>query len=548
VLTRRRGAKNNTVRSTNVLKFLQTALAVVSEEKDSLMSTCINQLDTRAASRVCLISFLLLSPCLAHAATYNVTNTGDSGAGSLRQAMLNANSNPGADTITFNIPGAGPHFIRPNSGLPSLTGPTTIDGYTQSGAFVSNAAIGSNADIRIVLEGVNAGSTTVGITLLVGATDSTIRGLVINQFRGAQINAIAANCTIIGNYIGTDVTGSVAYPSTAGSSLGISATGANCRIGGSTRADRNVISGNSADGLYVAGNNAVVAGNIIGTNRLITAPLGNSCGISVGYSNASVPHSTGIVIGGNNAGSALSRNFISGNVGCGIRIQRAENLTIDGNAIGLSGLGISTIPNGGHGIDVFFGRRVLIGNLLDETADQFIVGNDGAGVRVIGGSTPPDQIYVAATSIYRNGGLAIDLLDSSGAGVTPNDPMDEDEGPNELQNFPVLNSATTVGSALRISGTLHSKPSIPVVLEFYANSECHPSGHGGGQRFLGFYPTSTNASGNATFTFDTTNDVSGFITATATETTTGSTGRTSEFSACLAVGTSDIIFKNGFEP
>ena len=69
------------------------------------------------------------------AATFTVTNTSDSGAGSLRQAITDANANPGADTIAFNITGAGVQTIALSSSLPvaSVTGGLTVDGTTQPG-------------------------------------------------------------------------------------------------------------------------------------------------------------------------------------------------------------------------------------------------------------------------------------------------------------------------------------------------------------------------------------------------------------------------------
>ena len=62
------------------------------------------------------------------AASFTVTNTNDSGAGSLRQAIIDANANAGTDTIDFNIPGVGPHTIQPTSTLPTITDPVAIDG------------------------------------------------------------------------------------------------------------------------------------------------------------------------------------------------------------------------------------------------------------------------------------------------------------------------------------------------------------------------------------------------------------------------------------
>ncbi len=65
-------------------------------------------------------------------ATYTVTTVNDSGAGSLRQAILDANANAGADTINFNIAGTGIHTISLASLLPTITGQTTINATTES--------------------------------------------------------------------------------------------------------------------------------------------------------------------------------------------------------------------------------------------------------------------------------------------------------------------------------------------------------------------------------------------------------------------------------
>jgi len=86
---------------------------------------------------------LALVARLAGAATFTVTSTGDSGAGSLRQAITDANNAAGADTIAFNITGSGVHTIAISSALPTITGATTIDGYTQSGASPNTVAVRS---------------------------------------------------------------------------------------------------------------------------------------------------------------------------------------------------------------------------------------------------------------------------------------------------------------------------------------------------------------------------------------------------------------------
>jgi hypothetical protein len=60
--------------------------------------------------------------------TFVVTNTGDSGTGSLRQAILNSNASGSPATIDFNITGTGIQTITPLSGLPTITNPVIIDG------------------------------------------------------------------------------------------------------------------------------------------------------------------------------------------------------------------------------------------------------------------------------------------------------------------------------------------------------------------------------------------------------------------------------------
>ncbi len=95
-----------------------------------------------------------------------VTNTSDSGPGSLRQAILNANANPGVDTIDFAIPGTGVHTISPASALPTITDPVVIDGYTQPGASPNTLANGDNAVLLIELDGSNAGAGSPGLVHL----------------------------------------------------------------------------------------------------------------------------------------------------------------------------------------------------------------------------------------------------------------------------------------------------------------------------------------------------------------------------------------------
>ncbi|MBA2557342.1 MAG: hypothetical protein H0V12_08390, partial [Chloroflexi bacterium] len=111
------------------------------------------------------------------------------------------------------------------------------------------------------------------------------------------------------------------------------------------------------------------------------------------------------------------------------------------------------------------------------------------------------------------------------SGVTPNDPGDFDTGPNDLQNFPVLDEA----NGTTIAGTLNSEPATTYRLEFFSNEACDGSEHGEGQTYLTSTDVTTNADGNASFTATAPVVLDGFITATATD----PDGNTSEFSRCL---------------
>src|SRR6266487_5216768 len=126
--------------------------------------------------RASLFIAFALSAFLSRGATFIVTNTADAGAGSLRQAILNANAAAGADVIQFNIPGPGTHTISPLSALPTVTGPLLVDGTSQPG-FAGTPLLELSGDL--------AGITASGFWLTAG--NSAVVGMVINRFRNAGI-------------------------------------------------------------------------------------------------------------------------------------------------------------------------------------------------------------------------------------------------------------------------------------------------------------------------------------------------------------------------
>src|ERR1051325_11418975 len=284
------------------------------------------------------------------AATFTVTSANDSGPGSLRQAVFDANDTPGKDIIQFNILPAGPQTIVLIADGLAITDPVTIDGSTQPG-FAGKPVIVLTGD-----EDANPG-------LSIATSNCSIWALVISNF---------------------------------------------------------------------AGNGVVIQAN--------------------GHDN---------VIGGTNTSSG---NVIVSNAAAGVAILSGTNNAIRGN------------------------------------------------------------------SIFGNGALGIDL---GGDGITPNDNKDPDTGPNQLQNYPILSSATISSNSIAISGTLNSRSNSIFQIDFFASPACDDSGNGEAQAYLGTRSVTNSSSGATNFNITLAVAVPGrYLTATATD----PLGNTSEFSPCLRAG------------
>ena len=429
---------------------------------------------------------VLLAAGPAHAKTFTVASTSDADdialngicdaspkinvMCTLRAAIQEANNriqNPGADTINFNIPATDPNCnantrvctISPDSALPTITEAATINGYTQRPCSanpapcsrVNTSAVGTNSVLLIQL---NGGSTSSLSGLRIEASNSVVKGLVINRFSEGiwisqdftSVDPTTGN-RIEGNFIGTNAAGNADLGNTFKGVRIYSSN--NTTVGGNSRAARNIISGNGEDGIVVPkGSSTKVLGNYIGTDRTGTQDLGNGdYGVLLAWPNQTV--------GGDTAAAA--------------------------NVIAF---------NGRDGVAVF---------------DSFSTGN-----------------AILGNSIFSNDGVGIDLGDD---GKTANDTGDADSGPNNLQNFPVVSSAETVG-ATTIRARLNSTPSTTFVVCFFSN----PSTDDEGKRYLGQMSMETNASGNTgTFTFFPEQRVGLGQRITATATDPG--GNTSEFSA-----------------
>lgn len=294
----------------------------------------------------------------------------------LRAAIQESNATAADDdTIEFNI-GPGNPIIAPASSLPSISDKVTINGNT-GGA------------IRVQIIGTNASSPNVnGLTLASGSDGSVIRSLVIRNFSGNGIRILSNSNTVQDNYIGTDATGNAAQGNSIGIAITNTTIGANI-IGGTASGTRNVISGNTDDGVAISfsGNNTV-QGNYIGIGADGATDVGNAGnGVSIGGgANNRIGGSTATT--GAGAGNVISGNGAGGNTfadGVEINGQNGSSSTgnsVQGNIIGLNAAGsTSAVRNEGNGV-LIIGADAT-GNTVGGSASNLrniIASNNAAGV------------------------------------------------------------------------------------------------------------------------------------------------------------------------
>ena len=391
--------------------------------------------------------------------------------------------------------------------------------------------------------------------------------------------------TIQGNYVGTDVTGTVGI---GNSNTGIVIQSEDDTVGGTAAADRNIIAGNSigisildpltliqgnyiglnANGTVLAntgngilcgsngntiGGTSAGAGNVISGNAngiVITAPFNNVQGNFIGTDptgTTAIPNvSDGILISSTNGNTiggntTASRNVISGNALAGISFTgtTASSATvIQGNYIGVNAAG-AALPNGGAGVSIAGPSGVTIGGSAAGQGNV-IAFNKGDGVDVT--TTTSTAVTISQNSIYSNVGLGIDL---GADGITNNHTGGAVSGPNNFLNHPVISSVIFGASSTTVAGSFNSATSSTFTLEFFAS----PIGSGTlqGETFLGNTKVTTDTNGNATFSVSTLAATAAgqLITATATD----SSGDTSEFSlpataAAPAVATRATFYNN----
>src|SRR5215216_1456172 len=393
-----------------------------------------------------LLFGLLLIAKPAHAATFTVNSTGDendldfpdgvfdgssdgvcdvnSGTTgdqcTLRAAIQQANVTGGADTIAFNIPSSG-------TGCNATSGVCTIN--------VGSSAAASGQSLPDIIQQV------------------TINGYTQS---GAEENDIL---------VARDGTNAKLLIELNGASAGSSGNG--LRINASDVVVKGlVINRFSGTGIFIFGDGsgAVIGGNFIGTDASGTSDLGNGTGVTAFGGGANI-------IGGR---EAAAHNLISGNFH-GLTIASNTGNTIQGNLIGTNKDGTNTpndLRNDLEGVGIASSNNIVGSAAADNDLDSNLIAFNGTdGVRIGGGTGN----RVLNNRIHFNGELGINLVGGreDTNDVTKNDgrARDRDTGANNLQNFPVLSSARTVGTTTTIKGTLKSRPKKTFIIQFFSSPE-----------------------------------------------------------------------------
>ncbi len=524
-------------------------------------------------------------------AIYTVTNTGNTGAGSLAQAITDANNNAGADSIVFNISGTGVHTINLTSLLPTITGQVTINATTESD-FAGTPLIVVNG----------GGTLSDGFLFGSGSSGSSIRGFVIQGFSNGISTSDTSNLTIAGNYIGTSSTGNAAATQTVSNGLNFWNT-TNSIIGGTSILDRNVISGTTNIGINLTGSSTgnQIQGNYIGLGANGTTDLGNRWfGI---YSSAANNTIGGSVSG---AGNVISGTGTSGGGAVGISLtSTASGTTIQGNIIGLNATGTSAVANDGHGLNIASNNNtvggstalqrniisgnnqsgiwvsgsnnIIQGNYVGTGSDgttalgnswdavtiagnNNLIGGTGAGQGNILANSGDDGVEVTTAGsgnallgnvYYNNSSMAIDLGPNDST-PTINDIDDADTGSNGLQNHPILKSATTINGNTIITGKLLSTANTTFRVEFYTNpyGTAESTGYGEGRIYLGSASVTTDANGYASINTTLTGvtlETGSTVTSVATvDLGSGNYGSSSEFGGNIIANESNLMISGSY--
>ena len=454
--------------------------------------------------KVLLCLIVQLGEFQGSCAVFEVTTNTDTGVGSFRAAIENANQNTGADSITFLLAPSN-RTILLTTALPAVTEQINLSGspinlYSDPATSTSldrpqHSLVLSNHFGSSISQLTFAGFPTTAVTL----QNCTSCSVSTCYFYGSPIGPQSAvrledctSCTV--GRLRTSSQGN-GYSASLYSNYFVTYHNAVTVEGGSgnqifgsyfreepylPRGLRGIYILNSANneiGRGIAGANSIFYNQIAGVHISGSASFGNK-------------------ICGNNIGSVFS------------------GLYARGNEIGV------LIDDGAHD-NIVGGESFEAGNLISS--------NLADGVVITGASTTGNRIL--SNSIHSNGGRGINLDAGITTGsVTNNDLNDADSGPNGFQNFPVLN-AYALG-ATNVSGTLNAAAQTSYTVQLFGTL-IDPIGKDAASYCIGTQSVLSDSSGNANFTFPLARPIARgqYFSATATD----PQGSTSELS--LPAGT-----------
>lgn len=501
--------------------------------------------------RLVLVAGFIAAGHAQAANSFKVTTPADSGAGSLRQAIIDANANPGFDGIRFEIDplvsGAGPWTIVLRSPLPPINDRIAMSGFSQPGSqpgFPATPLIEIDITGMVCRADNDFGSA---LTLVRGSERSLLSGLVFfgnsASCRGTAILVLADNVKLVANRFGVRANGNVLGLPSVAAAIGVLMSRGSV-VGDPGPSNGNIFAGMD-NAIMIDGNDHTVQHNWFGSNgagEVVAGSMIGRAGVLAGSIALFVPRAyqniytmqvqqdsfglrdshiidnrfpavdfDGIYLNGgtpgpDTSGNTLARNLFGVNawglpaIGAGTAIRLAKgtrDTTVAGNLIRSGNAGIALVPRSGNPASTPAGNR----NRLSR------------------------NVFFDLNS------SAIALSDS---GPLANDPLDADEGPNRLQNRPELSFANTAGL---LEGSLHSMPGRTYTIELFLSAACSSTGGNVADLFLHAFDVTTDAQGNASFAqivppppFGSL-DVGDVITATATD----ADGNSSELSECVSL-------------
>lgn len=456
--------------------------------------------------------------------------------------------------ILFNLPS--PTTIEITSDLPT---------YTQANLINDNPlkriTIDGNNNFGLVISG-NQSTTVEGLIFMnfrlapifvyFGGTDFITNNVLVHNENGLAIsnvnNGEQGVVHVTGNYVGYDPFTESKDPNTKGIYIkDVSSVYSECEvwIGGNSAEEGNVIAGNNLSGIYVENENLntdiFILNNYIGMVDDTSAEPNSNHGIEA-------VKSVGIL---NIGGDYLTQgNLIAGNENLGVYIGESNSASIQGNIFSSNAAGTAYIPNDMGDVKVFDSPYLRIGgetteygnvipqgvsvesdsvnnvnllikhNFLGISRNGFVypidpdrdgifiedatgypeisfnqITNFNKGIVILRNSVVP----ISKNKIYGNREMGIDIEDD---GVTLNDTLDADIGPNGLQNFPIISDVVVQDfGAVKIVDfdiSLHSTPNKQYYIEVFSSPFCGSNGYGQGKQVFKWNSAiNTDSSGNS---------------------------------------------------